>query len=324
MIQTTINSQYEVGLQQQILKVFHASGLKLHDNLFGNKVYTNYQRLALMVLFVRSRKALRNFVSELKESRWVSWLGLREIPTKSSLQRWIKKFNLQTLRTLLSQTVAKQPSSLMAIDATGIDSFQRSNHYEQRLKDFGVRNSYNPYAKAEILVDTKTKLIHDFVLRVKPRHDTLGAKTIFKRLKQRNVLILADKGYDCEELHELVASLSNQFYAPVRDFKVKKPKGYYRRKCVQGHELYNQRNLVESIIRSLKVRIRNLRSKLHYMKKREFAIHIIAYNLEKLSQSINNLFKLLSRATIWDKAHKTKHLYIKINWFSMFNKIINL
>ena len=126
---------------------------------------------------------------------------------------------------------------------------------------------------------------------------------MFKRLKQKEVLILADKGYDCEELHELLASSGNQFYAPVRDFKVKKPKGYHRRRCVQGHKLYNQRNLVESTIRSLKVRIRNLLSvKLHYMKKREFAWHIIAYNLEKLSQSINALFKLLNKATIWDKA----------------------
>lgn len=304
MIQTTISSQYEVELQQQILKVFHASGLKLHDNYFGNKVYTNYQRLALMVLFVRSRKALRNFVSELKESKWVSWLGLREIPTKSSLQRWIKKFNLQTLRKFLFQTVANQQPSLMAVDATGFDSFQRSSHYEKRLKDFGVRNPYSPYAKAEVLVDTDTKLVYDFVLRVKPRHDVLGARTMFKRFKHREVLILADKGYDSEQLHELVAESGNKFYAPVRDFKVKKPKGYYRRRCVQSHELYNQRNLVESIIRSLKVRIRNLRSKLHYMKKREFAWHIITYNLEMLSQSINALFKLLITATIWDRAHR--------------------
>jgi len=317
MIQTTIYDQYEVGLQQQILKVFHASGLKLHDNYFGNKIYNNYQRLALMVLFVRSRKALRNFVSELKESKWVSWLGLREIPTKSSLQRWIKKFDLQTLRRLLSQTVANQQPSLMAIDATGIDSFQRSSHYEKRLKDFGFRNPPSPYAKAEVLVDTDKKLVYDFVLRVKPRHDTLGAKTMFKRLKQKEVLILADKGYDCEELHELLASSGNQFYAPVRDFKVKKPKGYHRRRCMQGHKLYNQRNLVESTIRSLKVRIRNLRSKLHYMKKREFAWHIIAYNLEKLSQSINALFKLLNKATIWDKASKPIDLKRIVNFITL-------
>jgi len=303
MIQKQINSQYKVGLQRQILKVFHASNMKLHDNYFGSKVFTNYQRLALMVLFVRSRKALRNFVSELKESKWVHWLGLQEIPSKSSLQRWIKKFNLQTLRKLLSLTVAKQQPSLMAVDATGFDSFQRSTHYEKRLKDFGIRNPYSPYAKADVLVDTNTKLVYDFVLRVKPRHDVLGARTMFKRFKHREVLILADKGYDSEQLHELVAESGNQFYAPVRDFKVKKPKGYHRRRCVQGHEQSSMRNIVESTIRSLKVLIRHLRSKLHYMKKREFALHIIAYNLEQLSQRINALFKLLIRATIWDKAN---------------------
>ena len=35
--------------------------LSLHDNLFGSKIYTNYQRVALIVLFMRSQKALRKF-----------------------------------------------------------------------------------------------------------------------------------------------------------------------------------------------------------------------------------------------------------------------
>jgi len=266
------------------------------------KFYTNYQRLALLVLFVRSRKALRNFAFELKESKWVSWLGLKELPSKSSLQRWIAKFNLQTLRKLLSTTVAKQQPTVMAVDATGFDSFQRSSHYEKRLKDFGIGNPHSPYAKAEVLVDTNTKLVYDFVLRVKPRHDVLGARTMFKRFKHKDVLILGDKGYDSEELHELLSDSGNEFFAPVCDFKVRRPKGYHRRRCVQGHEQACMRSIVESTIRSLKVRIRHLRSKLHYMKKREFALHVIAYNIEKLSQRINSLLKLLNRATIWDRA----------------------
>ena len=73
MVQTEISSQYEVSLQHEILKVFHASSMRLHDNYFGNKVYTNYQRVALIVLFVRSRKALRQFTLELAESKWPSW-----------------------------------------------------------------------------------------------------------------------------------------------------------------------------------------------------------------------------------------------------------
>ncbi len=270
MNQTQINGQYNVDLQRQILKVFHASNMRLHDNYLGSKVYSNYQRVALIVLFLRSKKALRKFVGELVESKWPSWLGLKALVTKSTLQRWIKKFNIGVLRELLNVTVAKQKPKLMAIDATGFDSLQRSKHYEMRLKQFGVNNHKMPFAKADILVDTETKLVFDVVLRLKPRHDTLGATTIFKRFKHKNVLVLADKGYDSEPLHEILFETGNLMYAPIRDFKVKKPKGIHRRRCSFGHEQYFQRNIVESVNFSLKSRFRSLRSKQAYMKKREF------------------------------------------------------
>ena len=311
MVQTTITHQYEIELHAQILKVFHASGMKLHDNKLGSKVYSNYQRVALIILFVRSRKALRDFVAELIESKWPRWLGLQELVSKSTLHRWLQKWNVSWLRTLLEKTVEKQQPSVMAIDATGFDSWQRSRHYERRVEQCSGRKEHMPYAKVDLLVDTKNKLIYDFVLRIKPRHDTLGAETIFKRFKHKNVLILADKGYDSEPLHKLVAKSGNQFFAPVRDFKVKRPKGHYRRNCIEGHEQYFQRNIVESINFSLKSKWRTLRCKLHYMKKREFAWKVITYNLEKLTDNAKALIKLLLELIFWDSAFKSQYLRVR-------------
>lgn len=303
MVQTKIYNQYEVELHNQILKVCHEIELNLHDNYFGPKVFTNYQRVALIVLFIRSRKALRDFCKELLESKWPRWLGLKELPSKSTLHRWFSKFNLDWLRQLLKSMLAKQKPAVMAVDATGIDSFQRSRHYEKRIKECGVRKPYEPYAKADILVDTETKFVYDFVLRTKPRHDVLGAETIFKRLKHSPDIIFGDKGYDCEKLHEILFQKGVLFHAPVRDFKVKKPKGKHRKRCLKPHPNKGMRSIVESVIRSLKVRLRNLRSKHHFMKKRELAWHVITYNLEKLSKQTKNYLILLFRAiTIWDKA----------------------
>ena len=302
MNQQRISNQYEVELHNQILKLFHKSDLRMHDNILGSKVYTNYQRVALIVLFQRSRKAPRDFVSELKESRWVRWIGLREIPNFTTLSRWIKKFNMSKLRQFLTKTVSEEKPSLMAIDATGFDSWQRSRHYERRLRDFKVRNPHLPYAKADILVDTNNKLIYDVVLRMKPRHDTLGASTIIKRLKHKHVLILADRGYDSEPLHELVAKSGNLMFAPIRDFRVRKIKGKHRRRCEEGHIFYSQRNIVESVNFSLKSRFRSLRSKLHFMKKREFMWKVITYNLEKLSQRVNSLLRLIFQLLFCNRA----------------------
>ena len=303
MYQTEISSQYEVSLHRQILKVFHASGMKLHDNRLGSKFYSNYQRVALIVLFMRSRKALRQFVAELKESKWPRWLGLKEIPSKSVLHNWLTKWNVSWLRSILSNTVAKTKPVTMAVDATGFDSWQRSRHYERRLKQCGVSDPHLPYAKVDLLIDCDNRLIHDFVLRTKPRHDVLGLITMIKRIKHKKVLVLADKGYDSERVHEIVVSTGNLLYAPVRQFSgVKRPKGKHRRRCNLGHEQYFKRNTVESVNFSLKSRFRSLRSKLHWMKKREFAWQIITYNLEKLSQSSKALLYLLWRAIILDKA----------------------
>ena len=69
-MQKQLPYQYKIELHCQILKVCHEMELSLHDCARGCKLFTNYQRFALIVLFERSGKALRNFVSELKESRW--------------------------------------------------------------------------------------------------------------------------------------------------------------------------------------------------------------------------------------------------------------
>ena len=217
-MQKQLINQYEVELHRQILKVCHEMELPLHDFVLGSKLFTNYQRVAMIVLFQRSGKALRNFVSELKESRWPVWLGLKALPAKSTIHDWLKKWDVSFLRKILATVVAKQQPSLMAVDATGFDSWQRSRHYERR-----IGAAHLPYAKVDLLVDTESKLVHDWVLRVKPRHDVLGASTMIKRFKHKNVLVLADRGYDSEPLHEKVFASGNIMYAPTRNFKVKKP-----------------------------------------------------------------------------------------------------
>ena len=298
MVQKELSNQYEVELHQQILKVCHKLELNLHDNHYGPKIYTNYQRVALIVLFTRSRKALRDFCFELIESKWPSWLGLKALPPKSTLHDWLKRYDLSFVRTVLRRILRRKQPKIMAVDATGFDSWQRSRHYEKRI---GL--GHTPYAKVDILVDVESKFVYDFVLRTKPRHDVLGAETIFNRLEFFPEVILGDKGYDSENLHEILFQKGILFHAPVRDFNVKKPKGKHRRRCLEPYPNMGMRSIVESVIRSLKVRLRNLRSKNHWMKKRELGWHIITYNLEKLSKQAKAcLILLLGAITISDRA----------------------
>ena len=270
--------------------------LNLHDNRIGPKIFTNYQRVSLIILFLRSKKSLRKFISEFYETKWDKWLGLKEFPTRTSLHRWIKNFKLKFIRQFNQLILSDEKPEIMSIDATGLDSWQRSRHYAKRINDPNM-----PYAKADILIDSDTMLVHDFVLRMKPRHDVLGAKTVFQRLNHKNqgILILGDKGYDSEKIHKFVNSFGNNFYAPVRNMS-KKPKGFYRRQArKKGNKLYHRRSTVESFMHSLKSMRNNLQSKLHYMKKREFAWTIITYNLEKIIQTTKELIRLLFNNSFW-------------------------
>jgi hypothetical protein len=290
MIQKTIQHTLGHSLHEHILKICHSLALPLHYNRKGPKVFTNYQRVAMIILYIRSRKSLRDFIAEIYESKWPQWLDLREIPSKSVLNNWVKLFDMNFLRNFSSKILAKEEPKLMAIDATGIDSWRRSRHYERRIGE-----PYMPYAKADLLVDTKTKIIHDFVLRIKPRHDVLGAATIIKRLGSKNVTILADRGYDSEPLHRLTIQSGNTLFAPIRDFNVKKPKGKNRRRCAEGNPLYSMRNIVESVNHALKARLGALRSKKHFNKKREFAWHIIIYNIQRINKATKIYLFILQR-----------------------------
>ena len=281
-------------LHKQIIKFSHFLDLPLHFNKTGPKKFTNYQRLGLIVLFLRSRKSLRDFTKELCELKWTSWLGLKFLPGKSTLHDWLKMFDMQTIRQLLQYLLAEEKPSLMAIDATGIDSWQRSRHYQWRIGEPQM-----PYVKLDIIVDVRSKLIHDFTIRTKPRHDVIGATSIFKRMKHKGVKILADKGYDSEPLHELAQEMGNSMYAPVRKSNRKKPRGRFRQRCVEKDKDYPMRNIVENTFMVLKqVRVNAMKSKKAVMKKREIAWHIVIHNLEKMNKAttlfiwmINNPFR---------------------------------
>jgi len=284
MTQKTFKHTLDNELHTDILKLCHKMELPIHFNTFGPKVFTNYQRVALIILYLRSGQSLRTFVERLYESRWPQWLGLREIPGKSTLHDWMKLFKLTNIRELNNNLLADKQPSTMAIDATGIDSWKQSRHYEKRCVPKNMR-----FAKLDVFVDVETMLIHDHTLRLKPRHDVLGARTMLSRTTVKHALVLADKGYDCEWLHRLAQKKQLTLFAPVRASPRTNPKGFFRRKCVNGHPKQGRRSLVESTIRSLKAKKASLRARLPRMKKREMAWAILMHNFERLHKTVQAL-----------------------------------
>ena len=280
-------------LESELLNLFHSSGFPLYFNKTGNKEFTNYQRISIIILFRRSGKSLRKFIDDnLSESKWISWLGLKKIPKKSTLHDWIKMFSMKTIRQLSKLLIPKKVK-LTAIDSTGIDSWRRSKHYEKRAEEI---TSLKPmiYAKTSLFVDVESKIILDWDLVMSREHDVKIAERIFKRNTLKNIFGLGDKGYDSEPLHEIARKNGIDFFAPTRKmdkrgFKNQRPKGFYRRRCKENPpERKGMRNIVENVNYVLKqTQISSLRSKTHPMRERELGWHLIFYNINKIIQIKN-------------------------------------
>ena len=275
-------------LERQLINLFHSSNLPLHFNKTGNKEFTNYQRISIIILLRRSGKSLRQFIDEnLSESKWVSWLGLKKIPKKSTLHDWLKMFSMKTIRQLCKLLIPKKVK-LTAIDSTGIDSFRRSKHYEKRCNELGDL-PHMAYAKTSLFIDVESKIVLDWDLVMSHEHDVKIAERIFKRNKIKNIYGLGDKGFDSENLHEIARANGIDFFAPVRKmdkraFKDQRPKGFYRRQCKENPPKFKgMRSIVENVNYVLKeTQIASLRSKKHSMRERELGWHLIFYNIKKI------------------------------------------
>ena len=284
-MQNIILPKFNNRLEEEINNLFHSSGLPMHFNKTGNKEFTNYQRVSIIILFQRSKKSLRDFVDEFKETKWTSWLGLKKEIKKSTLHDWLKLFGMQIIREI-TKVLLPEEINLTSIDGTAFDSWQRSRYYEKRALEIGDL-PHMPYAKADLFIDVKTQKVLDYNFITYREHDVKGAERIFKRNRINNILGVGDGAYDAEDLHEIARANGIIFYAPVRKMNkralsTKKPGGKYRRQCIEKPDYYGMRWINETVNSVLKrTQITSLRSKKAFMKKREFGWHIILYDMKR-------------------------------------------
>lgn len=287
MLQQIIQSNYNSELEKQLLNLFHSSGLPQHFNHKGNKQFTNCQRISLIIIFRRENKPIRDFLDWLKESKWVSWLGLKKIPKKSTFHDWLDLFDMKLIRELINFSVDKSDLKVTAIDGSGVQTNFQSPYYQKRLKEFGekIKNSYH---KLDIIVDVYgKKQILDYSFLLKNRHDSFVAKKLLKKTKLRKCKILADKGYPNYDFIESSKTKQNNFISPPKNYGGKcRHNNFKRERKIRNFEsnksIYRRRVIVECVFSSLK-RKQNLklRSKLSYMKKREMGWHVLFYNIRR-------------------------------------------
>ncbi|MDP2672596.1 MAG: transposase, partial [Nanoarchaeota archaeon] len=287
MLQQIIQSNYNSELERELLNLFHSANLPLHFNHKGNKQFTNYQRISLIIIFRRENKSIRDFLDWLKESKWISWLGLKRIPGKSTLHDWLNLFDTKLIRELINFSIDKTNLKVTAIDGSGVDTNFKSSYYKKRLNDFG-KETKNNYHKLDIIVDVyRKKQIIDYSFLLKNRHDSFVAKKLLKKIKFKKCKILADKGYPNYDFIEFSKIKQNNFISPPKNYGEKcRHDNFKRRRKIANFEsnkkIYRRRVIVECVFSSLKRKQQlKLRSRLSYMKKREMGWHILFYNIRR-------------------------------------------
>ena len=287
MIQQIILPKFNNELEEQLINLFHESDLPLHFNKTGYKDFTNYQRISLIVIFRRENKPIREFLKWLKESKWVSWLGLKRIPKKSTFHDWLNLFGTKLIRELINFSVDKSILKVTAIDGSGVQTNFKSPYYQKRLKQFG-QNIKESYHKLDIIVDVYgKKQIIDYSFLLKNRHDSFVAKKLLKKIKFKRCKILADKGYPDYSFIDDSKARQNNFISPPKDHKGKcRHNNLKRERKIRNFDsnrkIYRRRVIVECVISSLKRKQQlKLRSKLSHMKKKEMGWHILFYNIRR-------------------------------------------
>jgi len=137
-----------------------------------------------------------------------------------------------------------------------------------------------------------------------PVHDIPHAEKLLKQCHRSRPsdFYVMDKGYDSEEIHELIQdTLGSCFLIPVRNRKRKQISGYYRRRIDQSfdEEKYHQRNKVETVFSILKRKFgEDLKARKYRLRVKEIKIKIILHKISKMisTLSFHILFEEFCRA----------------------------
>src|SRR3989344_476480 len=255
----------KIGLINKIKHLLAKAKAPKRLHRFGPKTYELWQHI--FALFVKNYCQL----SYRSTAYFLRQLGF-STATKSTLQRYSAKLSLPFWQTIFDKTVNSK-SAIGAIDSTGLVKSKASFYYIRRIDDKKLRSHF------QLSMFCLGKKILSLRLRSRPSHDAKNVKYLFSRAKKRPSIVLMDKGYDAEWIHEFFADNNIRSVAPVRKGW---SRGFYRRKLASNfpQKLYNKRSRIESLFHSFKQRYgSSISSKLANTARSEVYCRAILYNL---------------------------------------------
>lgn len=215
------------------------AGVTAHIQTIGSKKFYTAELvlgLAVREAYRLSYRRAAQFLDEYYALR-LHWTTLQKAAAR--LPSW---FWERVLRA-----TAPEYSALTAIDGSGFARTNPSEHYLKRID--GARPQVP--VKLSILIDVDARKILSARIRLRPAGDTKDVHGLITRAPCVPQVLLADKGYDSQPLHEWLDNKGIRLIAPPRRGC---QHGWHRKKLRDNFpcEEYHQRSIVESLFGAIK------------------------------------------------------------------------
>lgn len=285
-------------------ELFRIAELPLYFSIFSNRIYSNYQKLFLLVYKQFRKFTYEELLTDIADNLTLrEYLGLIEIPDYTTLIKFKKNLSFEILeRLIFAFEEIIEPPKKIAIDSTGISLSNASQHYCKRT---GITFKKRPFMKTTFIFDIENFLILLCKQRKKPRHDVVDAKPMLKKLSRyyQPEVLYADRAYDNEKIFKIVFEELNAYPLILQkrlDVPKHRRKGFYRKKTFEVFDYgeYLQRNRAESGNGIFKKRFgSNVKSRKDKHQKIEIIFRVIAHNIDRLLRTGKEIIMIIIR--IW-------------------------
>jgi transposase len=264
----------EEKLVNKVKRLLRKAKFPRYLHHYGPKTYKFWQHAFALIAKAMFRLSYR------RTSNLLRLLGFN-VASKSTIHRYARKLPVGLWQKLLKATV-DNTVDISAIDGTGLSRTSQSWHYIKRID----RDPDNTFYKLSVCVDVKKRKILCLRVRAKRASDIKDVKNLIKNLPAKPNLCIMDKSYDAEWLHQFLHSKNIKSIIPARNHAKSRhyTKGKFRKEMKYNFskykKIYNQRNIVESLIFAYKKLFGDsVSSKLITSARAEVYCRAIAYNL---------------------------------------------